>query len=140
MKKFIDYEKFIAYKGKVFTIEWYFDIRGRSIAREYFEGLANTEQAKALTLFKTMGDFGKIWNEQKFRNEGDQIYAFKPMPHRFLSFFCTGSKIIVTNAFQKKTEKLPPGEKAKALKCYEDYKERFKKGTYYDEQKEKNHD
>ena len=32
-------KKFIAYEGKIFTIEWYFDARGRSVAREYFDGL-----------------------------------------------------------------------------------------------------
>ena len=125
-------KNFIAYEGKVFTIEWYFDARGRSVACEYFNDLTPPEKVKVLYLFETMGDFGKIRNEEKFNNEGDQIYAFKPAPHRFLSFFFTGSKIIVTNAFQKKTRKLPPGEKTRALNYCQDYKERVKKGLYYD--------
>lgn len=55
--------------------------------------------------------------------EGDNIYAFKPQPDRYLCFFFTGKKIIVTNAFQKKSDKLPPNEKATAIKkmvSYED--------------------
>ncbi|MFA6527718.1 MAG: type II toxin-antitoxin system RelE/ParE family toxin [Candidatus Babeliales bacterium] len=124
--------KFIAYKGRCFTIEWFFDDRGNSKVFEYFTSLSVEEKNKLLYLFQTMGDFGKIWNQQKFNAEGDQIYAFKPMPHRFLSFFFTGSKIIVTNAFEKKQQKLPSREKDKALNCRQDYETRVKKGIYYE--------
>ncbi len=60
-----------------------------------------------------MGDLGQLRNKQKFRHEGDQIYAFKPKPHRFLAFFFEGGRVIVTNAFTKKSDKPPPGEKAR---------------------------
>jgi len=62
---------------------------------------------------------------------GDKVYALKPKPHRFLSFFFAGRKIIITNAFMKKKDKLPPGEKARALKCMQDYEQRLKAGIYY---------
>ncbi|MBS4166988.1 hypothetical protein NEOC65_002090 [Neochlamydia sp. AcF65] len=48
-----------------------------------------------------MGNQGKIFDEMKFRNEGDGIYAFKPQPDRYLGFFFKSKKIIVTNAFVK---------------------------------------
>lgn len=124
--------KFIAYKGCCFTIEWYFDSRGESKVLEYYKSLSLEERNKVLYLFQTMGDFGNIRNQQKFNAEGDQIYAFKPIPHRFLSFFFIGSKIIVTNAFEKKQQKLPPREKVKALICRQDYQMRVKKGSYYE--------
>lgn len=79
-----------------------------------------------------MCDIGQIRNQQKFNTEGDQIYAFKPMPHRFLCFFFIGSKIIVTNAFEKKQQKLPLKEKYKALSCRKDYEIRVKKDSYYE--------
>ena len=123
---------FIAYKGHFFTIEWYFDDRGNSKALKYYKMLSVEERNKVLYLFQTMGDFGQIRNQQKFNAEGDQIYAFKPIPHRFLSFFFAGSKIIVTNAFEKKQQKLPLREKAKALHCRQDYEMRVKKGCYYE--------
>lgn len=72
-------------------------------------------------------------NKLKFRNEGDQIYAFKPKPHRFLCFFFSRQKIIVTNGFQKDQDKLPPNEKQRALKCKRDYEARVRAGTYYAE-------
>ncbi|MBS0629332.1 MAG: type II toxin-antitoxin system RelE/ParE family toxin [Verrucomicrobia bacterium] len=63
---------------------------------------------------------GKIFDQTKFRNEADKIYAFKPQPDRYLCFFFRGKKIIVTNAFTKKTQKLPEGEKELAVKAYEE--------------------
>jgi hypothetical protein len=84
-------------------------------------------------LFRLMGDQGKIFDETKFRNEGDKIYAFKPQPDRYLSFFFRGKKIIVTNAFIKKSQKLPQGEKEVALKAFQSYEKRMKEDTYYEE-------
>jgi hypothetical protein len=48
-----------------------------------------------------MGDLGKIFDITKFRNEGDQIFAFKPQPDRYLCFFVVGKKILITNGFEK---------------------------------------
>lgn len=47
-----------------------------------------------------------------------------------------GRKMIVTNAFRKKQDKLPSGEKERALNCMKSYRERVKEGTYYEEDKE----
>lgn len=79
-----------------------------------------------------MGDIGEIKNKTKFNNEGSKIYAFKPQPHRFLCFFFIGGKIIITNAFHKKTDKLPAGEKETALKYKKDYETRVSRGDYYE--------
>jgi phage-related protein len=81
-------------------------------------------QDKFRVLVKNMGDFGKIIDTTKFRNEGDGIYAFKPRPDRYLSFFTDDKKIIVTNGFVKKTDKLPKNEKNLAIKYRQDYFER----------------
>jgi len=42
----------------------------------------------------------------------------------------------VTNAFWKKQDKLPQGEKDRALNCMKSYMERVKKGTYYETDEE----
>jgi hypothetical protein len=93
-------EKLI-YQGQSFTIEWFFSIKGESPALEYYKSLDDEERRDFLFLVKRMGDSGKILNKTKFNYEGDQIYAFKPKPHRFLCFFYTGKKIIITHAFCK---------------------------------------
>ena len=125
-------KKFIAYPGSVFIIEWYFDNKGKSEALEYFNELPIERQKKALHLMYVLANLGKIFNEEKFRNEGDQIYALKPTPDRFLCFFFEGAKVIITNAYEKKTAKMPIREKQRALKNKADYKARCNEGTYYD--------
>lgn len=125
----------LAYEGSEFTIEWYYDPKGLSSALEYFKKQPKEHQRKLLNLFRLMGDQGKIFDETKFRNEGDKIYPFKPKPDRYLCFFFRGKKIIITNAFTKKSQKLPQGEKELALKAYQSYEKRIKEGIYYEEEK-----
>lgn len=126
------FKEYIVYNGAKFVIEWYFDYKGQSSALDYFESLNDDEQIKALSLFELMGTIGTIKNKTKFNYEEDKIYAFKPQPHRFLCFFFSGGKIIITNAFHKKTNKLPKGEKEKALKYKDDYELRNQRGDYYE--------
>ena len=114
------------YSGSKFTLDWYYDKNGKSIAYEFFLEASEELQKKFLVLVRRMGDFGKIFDETKFRHEDDGIYAFKPQPDRYLSFFTIGKKIIVTNGFTKKTDKLPKNEKDLAIKCRKDYLERNK--------------
>lgn len=123
--------QWVAYEGTEFTIEWYFDHKGRSQALEYFKQQPKERQRKLLNLMRLMGDHGKIFDQTKFRNEEDGIYAFKPQPDRYLCFFVKGKKIIVTNAFIKKTDKLPKGEKEQALKSRDSFEQRVKQGEYY---------
>jgi hypothetical protein len=122
----------IAYAGAYFTVEWYYDSRGKSRALEYYENLSTDERVGVLRLFKRISDAGELKDKTKFNYEGDQIYAFKPKPERFLCFFMQGKKIIVTNAFRKKQKKLPQKEKEIALNSKSDYEKRMSEGNYYD--------
>ena len=107
----MDEKSCVIYTGSKFTLEWYYDKEGKSVVYDYFRESPEELQDKFLILVKKMGDFGKIYDITKFRNEGDGIYAFKPQPDRYLSFFADGKKIIVTNGFKKKTDKLPKKKK-----------------------------
>jgi len=120
----MDESSCVIYIGEKFTLEWYYDKDGKSVAYDYFKKATEELQDKFLILVKKMGDFGKIYDITKFRNEGDGIYAFKPQPDRYLSFFTDGKKMIVTNGFKKKTDKLPKSEKELAMKYRQDYLER----------------
>ena len=97
-------ENYVIYRGTFFTIEWYFDERGKSKVQKYFDDLSVEQKKKILRLFRLLADMGKIHNDEKFRYEGNQIYAFKPSPDR---------------------------EKALALRARESYVNRFKTGKYY---------
>ena len=120
----MDEKSCLIYKGTRFSLKWYYDINGKSVAFDYFNNTTEDLQDKFLLLAKKMGDFGKIYDKNKFRNEGDGIYAFKPQPDRYLSFFTAGKEIIVTNGFKKKTDKLPENEKKLAMRYRQDYLER----------------
>lgn len=124
---------YLVFEGKVFDIEWYFTEREESQAKEYFEELEGGQQDKAMNLFQLMGNVGKILNKEKFRNEGNHIYAFKIKPDRFLCFFAEDKRVIITNGFTKKTDKLPKNEKERAVSFMKDYTKRVKEGTYYEE-------
>jgi phage-related protein len=125
----MDENSCIIYTGENFTLEWYYDKNGNSVGYDYFLDLTKGQRRKLLALVKRMGDFGKIYDNTKFRNEGDGIFAFKPQPDRFLSFFTDDKKIIVTNGFLKKTDKLPKTEKELAVKLRQDYFDRKSGGN-----------
>jgi phage-related protein len=114
----------IIYIGPIFTIEWYYDQAGHSQAYNYFVETSQEQRRKFLILVKKMGDFGKIYDKTKFTYEGDKIYAFKPQPDRYVSFFTRDRKIIVANAFRKKTQKMPRTEKEVAIKNMNEYNSR----------------
>lgn len=115
----------VVYKGKFFQIEWYFDSKGESQPHSYFESCDLVQQRRFLMLCQRMGDFGKIMDITKFRAEGDDLFAFKPQPDRYIAFFKRGKKIIITNAYRKKCDKMPESERQIAIKCREDYLKRF---------------
>lgn len=121
----------VAYSGKKFQIEWYFNRKNESQPLDFFYRLSAIEQQKFFHLLKRIGDFGFISDKTKFRNEDDGIYAFKPQPNRFLSFFFEGKKIIITNAFVKKSQKLKKQDKVQAIYARDDYTKRVKEGSYY---------
>lgn len=122
----------MVYAGCEFTIEWYFNDRGKSEAFEYFAALSTIQKKKFAHLFYVLGDTGKLFNKEKFCYEGDQIYALKASSDRFLCFFYDGVKVIVAHAYEKKEAKMPQKEKQKVLKMKIDYIKRCKLGKYYD--------
>lgn len=126
-------KEYIAYKGDKYIIEWYYTENGNSQPLEFFEDLTPVEQQKLFHIIKRLGDFGFVSDTTKFRNEGDDIYAMKPQPSRFLSFFYEGSKIIITNAFTKKAQKLRKQDKERAISARTDYIKRVKEGVYYED-------
>jgi len=65
------------FRGK-FLLEWYYDKNGKSVAYDYFKGSTEELQDKFLVLVKKMGEFGKIFDKTKFRNEGDVFTHLSP--------------------------------------------------------------
>ncbi len=128
----MDTNDYIAYIGSFYTIEWYYDEKGKSLAYEYYLSLSDLQKRKLLVLLKRIGDYGKIHDITKFRYEGDSIFVFKPQPDRFLSFFVKEKKIIIASDFKKKSQKLPKDEKIRAINYRNEYFRRLSEGTYYE--------
>ena len=126
-----------AHKFEDWRFEWYFDEGGDSPAREYYEESLNEAEKDDLTAlfeyFATRQREGKPLNEQKVRDEGEEIFAFKPTPHRLLWFYAEGKTVILTHGFKKKRDKLPPKERRRAKEYRADYFLRNTKGLYYAE-------
>lgn len=94
--------------------------------------MTEDQKDKTFELIKTMGDVGKIINPKKFNFEGDKLFVLKPSPDRLFCFFYKGSKLIITNAYKKQSQKMSPREKKQALKLKDDYIMRCNEGNYYD--------
>ncbi|MGV7927917.1 MAG: type II toxin-antitoxin system RelE/ParE family toxin [Spirochaetota bacterium] len=123
------------YIGNYFIIEWYYNEKGDSQAYEYFLTLSDAQKRKLFLLVKRIGDYGKIHDITKFRYEGDNIFALKPQPDRFLSFFVKDKKLIITSGYKKKSKKLPIKEMENAIYCRTQYYKRLAEGTYYGKNK-----
>ena len=79
-----------AYIGNFFTIEWYYDERGKSQSHEYYEGLSDLQKRKLLVLFKRIGDFGKIHDITKFNLK---VTAYLHLNHNRIDFYPFSLKI-----------------------------------------------
>lgn len=83
---------------------------GDSPGRDFFESLAERDQAKLQALFDMMASQGKIANREKFKQLEGRIYEFKAHQLRMPCFFDSKNRIVVTHGFRKKSSNTPPGE------------------------------
>lgn len=131
--------EYIFYKGSKFQIEFYYNGAGKLPAKEYLEASKSSLdlKLKIAALVKYITEYGKIYDTTKFRivDRKEKIYEFKPLNHRFFNFFYKGKKIIITNAYMKKSQKLDKKELKKAINMKKDYTNRVKGGTYYEKKK-----
>lgn len=122
-------EKYLVYRGSRKNIEWYYDFNGKSQHANYYGGLGLREKNKFLRFMCLIGENEKILNITKFRHEGCRIYAIKIECHRFYCFFTFDARVIITNAYTKKSQKAVAKERINARGYYF---ERVMKGCYYE--------
>ena len=127
-------EDYIFYLGDKFQVEFYFTETGKMPAKEYFENEKKDVQVKLAALVKYIADHGRLFDKTKFRkvNSEGKIFEFKPKEHRFFSFFYKEKKIIITNAYMKKSQKVSKNDLEKAKNIKRDYIVRFIGGNYYE--------
>jgi len=127
-------EDYVFYKGEKFQIEFFFTETGEMPAKAYFDASERHVQVKLLALVKRIAEAGRLFDESKFRSvdKKEKIYEFKPHAERFFNFFYEGHKIIITNAYRKKGQKVDPRELARAINLKRNYEMRVKEGAYYE--------
>ena len=119
-------ESEIIYRGRCFAIAG-ITANGNCLAKEFIEGLAETDKKKVVTLLRRTADNGVPKNEEKFKHVKDKIFEFKSYQVRILCFFDEGKLIILTHGFTKKRDKTPSAEIERAHKLMEEYQRRRKK-------------
>jgi hypothetical protein len=126
-------EDFVLYEGEKFRVEFYFTAKGELPGKEYFDTSDRQVQVKLLALVKYMAEEGRLFDEEKFRlvDMKEKIHEFKPMAERFFNFFTQGKKIIITNAYRKKGQKVDQKELLTAIRLKKDYEFRVKEEVYY---------
>ncbi len=127
-------EEYIFYQGERFQIEFYFTETGKIPAKEYLEDTSLDVKVKLAALVKYVAEHGKIFNITKFRlvDSKEKIFEFKPLQYRFFNFFYEGEKIIITNGYMKKSQKVSRRDLWKARELKKDYIRRVKGGSYYE--------
>jgi len=130
-------QEYIFYQGEKFQIEFYFTENGKLPAKEYLEETSSETKVKLATLVKRIAEAGKIFDITKFRivDRKERVYEFKPLNYRFFNFFYKGRKIIITNAYMKKSQKVDRKELQKAINIKKDYDRRVREGIYYEKEK-----
>jgi len=126
-------EKYVFYQGEKFQVEFYFTETGNIPAKEYLEDASLDVKIKLAALVKYIAQAGQIFDITKFRlvDTKEKIFEFKPLQHRFFNFFYEGRRIIITNGYMKKSQKVSKRDLEKARMLKQDYIRRVKGGSYY---------
>lgn len=126
-------EEYVFYQGEKFQVEFYFSQAGLMPAKEYLEELTMDVRLKLAVLVKYMAEQGKMFDISKFRivDYKEKIFEFKPLRYRFFNFFYEGNKIIITNGYMKKSQKVSNKDLERAKVIKNDYIYRVKGGSYY---------
>lgn len=114
----------VAYHGERFTICYAVDGKGRCPAQDFIQTLDRADQQKVLSLFKFMGDHGRIPNTEKFRLLGDGLSEFKSFQIRMPCRFEKDGLIIVSHGFVKKRDDTPRSEIERARRILDEDRER----------------
>jgi len=107
-------------EGKKITV-WEIVKNQTSEFRELVSKLSTKEKNVLLAKITTIADHGPLRNEEKFRHEGEGIYAIKQNQIRVYCFFEQDRMVVLTHGFIKKSKKADPKQLSKAIKIREEY-------------------
>lgn len=114
-----------------YTIEFYKKTSGRIPVQEYLDELDRKNRqlrASVLRDLVHLEQFGPILTMPDVRYMKDGLYELRSSSgsdiSRVFYFFYSGTKIILTNGFVKKSQKTPSTELEKAFRYKKDYEAR----------------
>lgn len=111
-----------------FEVEFYETESGKVPIEEFLEKLDDKLRAKTVGLMEILEEKGTNMREPYSKHVDDGIFELRcklgSNITRSLYFFYSGGKIIFTNGFVKKTQKIPAKELSLAQKYRADYLKR----------------
>lgn len=112
----------------MFEIELYETENGECPARDFIDSLEPKLMAKVLRTIDLLEKNGPLLKGPFSKYLGNGILELRAQQgnniSRVLYFFFAGQKIVLTNGYLKKTQKLPRGVLEKAMEYKKDYERR----------------
>ena len=116
-----DADSIVVVRGNQRTIEYAVCANGSMPAKEFVEGLDESEQRRLDVLFRRMADTGKVFNTEQFKQVKDKIYEFKRYQTR-VGCFQIGMRWILTHGFVKKGDRWRASEIERAERIMEEHR------------------
>jgi len=89
------------YRGKACTL-YAIVVRGKCPVQNFINGLDKKRKKQVIALLELLADQGPLYNAEKFRWIGDEIFELKTRSGaRILGFFAGRRKIVLTHGFPK---------------------------------------
>jgi phage-related protein len=115
------------------SVEFYADADGNSPVLDWYESLDEKTKAKLIWIFQLLEANGIELGMPYIKPLGDKLYEIRADVNRnafrVVYFLYTGRRFILLHGFQKKTQKTPTKELARARTYLEDFLERNTEST-----------
>jgi len=98
-------EGWTAYRGSKFHIQYAYGSGGSCPAKDFYDSLDRSDQAKVMALFKWMGGHGNIRNEEKFKKVQGRLFEFKSFRIRIICAFQPGGRLLLLRGVLKKKDR-----------------------------------
>ena len=114
----------------LFEVDFYETANGRRPAEEFLISLDKKMRTRMLRMILLLSENGNELREPYSKFVSDGIYELRAKVgsdiSRILYFFMVGHRIILTNGFIKKTQKIPRNELERAKNYRADYLRRWR--------------
>jgi hypothetical protein len=112
----------IFFVGQRFVVECAIRSNADCPSKDFIDSLNNQDKPKIIRTIKRYANFGTIFNKEQFKKvEGTEFFEFKSFQIRIFMYHCSLGRIALTHGFNKKGDRIPPGEIERAYLIREEY-------------------